>query len=430
MEELLGSAAVGLADPKLADMLAAPGLLQASPSTPELAASALRVCAESEAAAIPVGAGSKLARGRLPRKADVLLSTAALDQISNHQPADLTVSTQTGVPLKSLQAELAAAGQFLAVDPPWGDVATLGGLVACGSEGPLRRRYGALRDQLLGLRVANPDGTLTWAGGQVVKNVSGYDLTRLHTGAYGTLGLITDVNLKVWPQPEEELTVLGQGADPLPLLERLAVSPFWPLAADLFLGRAATQLGNAGQGQFLLALRFGGRASANARGQSDAVALLSGAGAPDPQVLAGADSAEFWNNAAALQPDCQSAGFAVAAIALPARNRVELLQAGSARWREAGIEFSGWGRTEHGWFHVALAGSTGLRALAGELGWLRQQCTAGRGACVFEHLPDQLAGQLDPWGPADPVAQAAMERLKTALDPRAVISPGRYLGGI
>ncbi|MYC46893.1 MAG: FAD-binding oxidoreductase [Chloroflexi bacterium] len=430
MEELLGSAAIGPADPKLAAMLAAPGLLQASPPTPELAAEALRVCAESEAAAIPVGAGSKLARGRLPRKANVLLSTAALDQVSDHQPADLTVSTQTGVPLARLQAELGAAGQFLAVDPPWGDVATLGGLVASGAEGPLRRRYGALRDQLLGLRVANPDGTLTWAGGHVVKNVSGYDLTRLHTGAYGTLGVITDVNLKVWPQPEAELTVLGTGTNPLPLLERLAVAPFWPLAADVFLGRAAARRGGAGPGQFLLALRFGGRASANARGQSDAVALLSGAGSPDPQVLAGADSVEFWKNAAALQPECQATGFAVAAIALPARQRIELLQAGLARWRKAEIEFSGWGRTEHGWFHVALAGSTGPRALAGELGWLRQQCTAGRGACVFEHLPDQLAGQLDPWGPADPVAQAAMERLKMALDPRAVISPGRYLGGI
>ena len=426
----MGPAAVGPADPSLAAILSAPGLLLATPATPELAAAALQTCADHEAAAVPLGAGSKLARGRPPRKADVLLSTAGLDQISDHQPADLTVSTQTGVTLARLQSKLAAAGQFLAVDPPWGDVATLGGLVASGAEGPLRRRYGALRDQLLGLRVANPDGTLTWAGGQVVKNVSGYDLTRLHTGAYGTLGLVTDVNLKVWPQPEAELTVLGQGADPLPLLEQLAVAPFWPLAADLFLGRAAAQLGNAGPGQFLLALRFGGRASANARGQSDAVALLSGAGSADPQVLAGADSAAFWNNAAALQADCQAAGYAVAAIALPARKRVELLQAGRARWREAGIEFSGWGRTEHGWFHVALAGSTGPRALAGELGWLRQQSTASRGACVFEHLPEQLVGQLDPWGPADPVAQAAMERLKNALDPRAVISPGRYLGGI
>ena len=302
--------------------------------------------------------------------------------------------------------------------------------VASGAEGPLRRRYGALRDQLLGLRVASPDGTLAWAGGQVVKNVSGYDLTRLHTGAYGSLGLITDVNLKVWPRPEAELTVLGLGANPLPPLEQLAVAPFWPLAADLYLGRAAVQLGEAGPGQFLLALRFGGRASANARGQSDAVALLTGAGSPDPEVLSGDDSAEFWKNAAALQQVCQASGWAVAAIALPARERIELLQAGLARWQEAGIEFSGWGRTEHGWFHVALSGATGPRVLAGELGWLRQQSTARRGACVFEHLPDRLAGQLDPWGPADPVAQAAMERLKAALDPRAVISPGRYLGGI
>ena len=411
-------------------VLEAPGLLLATPRTPALAASALRICAEMETAVIPVGSGSKLARGRIPRKADVMLSTAALNQISDHQPADLTVSTQSGVSLVRLQSELAAAGQFLALDPPWGEAATIGGLVASGAEGALRRRYGALRDQLLGLRVANPDGTLTWAGGQVVKNVSGYDLTRLHTGAYGTLGLITDANLKVWPQPEAELTVLGLCADPLPLLEQLAVAPFWPLAADLLLGRAAARLGDANPGQLLLALRFGGRASANARGQSDAVALLKGSGSPDPQVLADGDSAQFWQRAAALQQDSQATGWAVAAIALPARERVELLWAGVARWREAGIDFSGWGRTEHGWFNFALSGDAGPRVLAGELGWLRRQTTARRGACTFEYLPDQLAGQLDPWGPADPVAQAAMERLKKALDPHAVLSPGRYLGGI
>ena len=428
--EFLGPSAVEPCDPEVAAMLGASESLLVIPDSPAKAAATLRVCAERDAAAIPLGSGSKLARGRPPRRADVVISTAALNRISDYQPADLTVSTQTGVPLAHLQSELAAAGQFLAVDPPWGDVATLGGLVASGAEGPLRRRYGALRDQLLGLRVANPDGTLTWAGGQVVKNVSGYDLTRLHTGAYGTLGLITDVNLKVWPQPEAELTVLGLGEDPLPLLEQLASAPCWPLAADLFLGQSAVRLGDAGPGQFLLALRFGGRASANARGRADAIALLAGAGLPDPEVLTDGESAEFWKNAAALQAGCQAAGAAVAAIALPARQRIELANEGSARWRDAAIEFSGWGRTEHGWFQIALSGDAGPRVLAGELGWLRQQCTARRGACVFEHLPDQLAGQLDPWGPADPVAQAAMERLKSALDPRSVLSPGRYLGGI
>ena len=428
--EILGPAAVQDCEPEVAAKLGAYESLLVVPDSPAKAAATLRVCAERGVAAVPLGSGSKLARGRPPRRADVVISTAALNRISDYQPADLTVSTQTGVPLERLQSELAAAGQFLAVDPPWGNVATLGGLVASGAEGPLRRRYGALRDQLLGLRVANPEGTLTWAGGQVVKNVSGYDLTRLHTGAYGTLGLITDVNLKVWPLPEAELTVLGLGSDPLPLLEQLAVAPFWPLAADLFLGRAASHLGDAGPGQFLLALRFGGRSSANARGQADARALLTGAGSPDPVVLTGADSAEFWKGAAALQEGCQASGAAVAAIALPARQRIELAKEGSARWRDAGIEFDGWGRTEHGWFHVALSGDVGPRTLAAELGWLRQQSTARRGACVFESLPKQLSGQLDPWGPVDPVAQAAMVRLKSALDPRAVLSPGRYLGGI
>ncbi len=430
MADLLGPQAVTPADPELTRPLGDSGQLLAVPPTPELAAAALLVCAECDAAAIPLGSGTKLTRGRRPRRADVLLSTAALGHISDYQPADLTVSTQAGVRLSDLQSELSSAGQFLAVDPPWGDVASLGGLVASGAEGPLRRRYGALRDQLLGLRVANPDGTLSWAGGQVVKNVSGYDLTRLHTGAYGTLGLITDVNLKVWPQPEEELTVLGLSAAPLPLLEQVAAAAFWPLAADIFVGGAAARLGEAGPEQFLLALRFGGRPSANARGQADARAIFALAGGPPPTVLIGQASAGFWQEASRLQPDCQSADAAVAAIALPARPRFELLQAGLERWRRAEIGFAGWGRTEHGWAHVALAGAASPRTLAGELGWLRQQTTALRGTCVFERLPVTLAEQLDPWGPSDPVAQAAMVRLKEALDPRAVLAPGRYLGGI
>ena len=414
----------------LAGSLGSAGALLATPATPRLVAATLAVCAECDAAAIPLGSGSKLARGRPPRQADVLLSTAALDDISDYQPADLTVSTQSGVRLARLQSELATAGQFLAVDPPWGEVATLGGLVASGAEGPLRRRYGALRDQLLGLRVANPDGSLSWAGGQVVKNVSGYDLTRLHTGAYGTLGVITDVNLKVWPRPEGELTVLGRSAAPLPLLERIAVAPFWPLAADIFMGEAAARLGGAGPEQFLLALRFGGRASANARGMADARAIFADVGAPAPAVLAGDESAAFWARVARLQPDSQAAAATVAAIALPARQRFELLQSGMARWRQAEIEFSGWGRTEHGWVHLAISGVASQRRLAGELGWLRQQAVARRGACVFERLPGALSGQLDPWGPADPVAHAAMTRLKQRMDPSAVLAPGRYLGGI
>ena len=430
LESILGPKAVAECGPESSAALGASDPLLAVPDSPEKAAATLRVCAEMGVAAVPLGSGSKLARGRRPRRADVVISTAGLDRITDYQPADLTVSTQAGVSLSRLQAELAGAGQFLAVDPPWGDAATLGGLVASGAEGPLRRRYGALRDQLLGMRVANPDGTLAWAGGQVVKNVSGYDLTRLHTGAYGTLGLITDVNLKVWPRPEQELTVLALGTNLLPLLERLATAAFWPLAADVFLGRAAVGLGGAGEGQFLLALRFGGRASANARGQTDAIALLASSGSPSQEVLIGEASGGFWETAAGLQPDCQAAGAAVAAIALPARQRIELLQAASNRWAGQDIGFSGWGRTEHGWAHVALDGACDPRTLAGELGWLRQQCAARRGACVFEHLPDPMVGQLDPWGPEDPVAQAAMLRLKQALDPDAVLSPGRYLGGI
>ena len=124
--EILGSPAVAECDPDVAAKLGSSESLLVIPDSPAKAAAALRVCAKREAAAVPMGSGSKLERGRPPRRADVVISTAALNRVTDLQPADLTVSTQTGVPLARLQSELASAGQFLAVDPPWWPAAPKG----------------------------------------------------------------------------------------------------------------------------------------------------------------------------------------------------------------------------------------------------------------------------------------------------------------
>lgn len=137
----------------------------------------------------------------------LVISTCKLDQVVEHRAGDFTVTVQAGHPLVALQAMLAEAGQWLPVDWPWGSgrdgeqSGSVGGLVARGLAGGLRQRHLGVRDQVIGIKVMRTDGTIAKAGGQVVKNVAGYDLMRLMTGSWGSLGLITEVTLRTLPKP-------------------------------------------------------------------------------------------------------------------------------------------------------------------------------------------------------------------------------------
>ena len=132
---------------------------------------------------------------------DIELSTTHLSGVVDHVPADLTVSVGTGTRVAELRAALARAGQFLPLDPPHGDEATIGGVIAANSNGFWRARYGAVRDLLIGTQTALTDGTVARAGGRVVKNVAGYDLDKLLVGSFGTLGVIIEATLKILPVP-------------------------------------------------------------------------------------------------------------------------------------------------------------------------------------------------------------------------------------
>src|SRR4051794_28426285 len=165
-----------------------------------------RVLAEGRPVRI-VGGGTKMSWGR-PVQAEREVSTAGLDRIVEHNAGDLTAVLEAGVPFAAAQEQFAEAGQMLALDPP-DRGATIGGVVATGDSGPLRARYGAPRDLVLGLRAALPDGSLIKSGSKVIKNVAGYDLGKLLAGAYGTLGAIVEVAVRLHPRPERTATAAG-----------------------------------------------------------------------------------------------------------------------------------------------------------------------------------------------------------------------------
>jgi glycolate oxidase FAD binding subunit len=190
----------------------------------------------------PVGGGTKLAWGGSAGDA-VDLETGGLDQILEHNVGDFTAVLQAGVRLVDAQAAFAAEGQMLALDPPLGagDGATVGGMIATADSGPMRHRYGGVRDLVVGMTVVLSDGTIAKSGGKVIKNVAGYDLAKLFAGSYGTLGLIGQVSVRLHPLPGEHATASGASDDPQRLHEaaaELARHPSRPTASTSP-GRAA-----------------------------------------------------------------------------------------------------------------------------------------------------------------------------------------------
>src|SRR4051812_43647934 len=204
------------------------------PGSPEEAAELLRSLGEAGKPLRPRGGGTKLDWGGLGEPTVVDVETTGMARILEHNVGDLTAVLEAGVPLAEAQATFAEDDQMLALDPPLGegDAATVGGMVATGDSGPLRHRYGGVRDLVVGISVALSDGTLAKAGGKVIKNVAGYDLGKLFAGSYGTLGLIVSVTVRLHPRPVATATAAGTMDDPDGLARAATLLAGLPLEAD------------------------------------------------------------------------------------------------------------------------------------------------------------------------------------------------------
>ncbi len=205
-------------------------LVVAEPSSAETLAALLAFADGEGLRVLPRGGGTHTGMGFPPTGGEIALSLAALNAIIEHAPHDQTVTVQTGLPLARLQAHLARTGQWLALDPPLRPGATVGGLIATAVAGPRRLRYGGVRDQILGVQVALADGTIARGGGKVVKNVAGYDLPKLFTGALGTLGVVLSASFRLYPLPADSRTLLCAAPQPEPLFD--AVRSHHRLDAD------------------------------------------------------------------------------------------------------------------------------------------------------------------------------------------------------
>jgi glycolate oxidase FAD binding subunit len=379
-------------------------LQRIAPATAEEAAEALRVAAGAGRRLRIRGGGTKLGWGRPTAAPDAELSTAALDEIVEHNEGDLTAVVQAGVPFARAQEAFARAGQMLSLDPPDGDgAATIGGIVATADSGPLRHRYHGVRDLVLGVQLALPDGSVARAGSRVIKNVAGYDLAKLVSGAYGTLGLVAELTLRLHPLPPATVTLVGRGSDAAAVATTASDLAHRPLELD-----ALDVAWEGGAGTVLA--RVGG-ATATQRAAA-ALALLAEAGLDGEAVE---DDHALWERQRGAQ---RSAGGIVVRVSTTQDGLGTVLAAA----RDAGGRVAG--RAALGLVWVTLpaeAGPEGVRELRARL---------APAPCVVLDAPEAVREAVDPWGEPDPAQVALMRRVKERFDPLGTCNPGIFVGGI
>ncbi|HEX4363028.1 MAG TPA: FAD-binding oxidoreductase [Solirubrobacteraceae bacterium] len=379
-----------------------------SPASAQEAAELLRGYAARGIAVRIAGAGTK-PWGGTGAEYGVELHTTGLSKVVEYNRGDLTAVVQPGASLRELGELFAAEGQMLALDAPLGegDAATIGGAVATADSGPLRHRYGALRDLVLGTTVALPDGTLARAGGKVIKNVAGYDLAKLFTGAFGTLGLITEIAVRLHPRPPLQATATGTTDEPA-VLQKAAIA-----LSGSSLEAQALDVRWEGQSGSVLA-RFAGVA---ALGQAEAAERLlaelglDAAATEDDDALWAAQRADqrAVDGGAVVRVSGRPAGLADACIAA----------------QIAGATLVG--RAALGIWWLALPASA-----PGELvtAIARLRKVLAPAPCVVLDAPVSVRAHLDPWDHVEDPSVILMRRVKERFDPTRTCNPGIFVGGI
>lgn len=383
-----------------------------APGMAQDVARVLCYCSSAGLAIIVRGGGTKLGLGNRPHKADLVLSTERLNRVIEHAWDDMTATVEAGCTIDTLQSALREHGQMLAADPGQPEQATVGGVLATAESGTLRIRYGAIRDLVLGLEMALPDGSVIKAGGKVVKNVAGYDLTKLAIGSLGTLGVITRAVFRLHPVPFGSTTystALTSASDAVKVA--LAI-------LDSHLVYTGLQIRAQRAGQITIDVRFEGIAESL---QDQFVKLGSVA---DGYQFTGAVG-EVWTAQTKLFANATNSVICKCSV-LPAQ--IGLLC--DAVFRQAELA---------GLAAMLVAQGTGLaevrldaaspRAYAEMVKALRGELDRLEGTLIVQRCPVSMKDELDLWG-AGKDTLPLMCQIKEQFDPARILNPGRFVGGI
>ncbi len=382
-----------------------PGLVASPLGTGEVAA-VMRVASSAGLSVVARGAGTKLDWGNPPASADLMVDLSRMSRVIEHEAGDLVARVEAGTSLAQLTEVLGSKGQRFPVDEVVAG-STVGGVVSTGLSGPLRYMYGAVRDLVLGITVVRADGVVAHAGSKVVKNVAGYDLAKLFTGSYGTLGIVTELALKLKPVPVARSFVVAAFPSPrdlTPFLSALLSCQAAPTAIEI--ERTAPSL------PVQMSVLIEGRPRSVELRAAEVATLLGGGEpfvTPPPGwgQLPGPVTLKLTAVLSAVPSLVEQASSIALKLGLPAR------VTGSAG---TGVLFMG------------LPDRVPPVVLAALVADLRAVCDDLGGHAVVLRAAAALKSQLDPWGPVPGID--LMRRIKESFDPDRRLAPGRFIGGI
>jgi len=382
------------------------------PATADEVSAILQWASRETLSVLVRGAGTKLGWGAPPRLIDILMSTVRLNAVVAHRHGDLTATIQAGATLASVNRLLGRHRQWIPLDPPAADRATIGGLVATNDSGPRRHRYGAPRDLIIGVELARADGRLAKGGGIVVKNVAGYDLPRLMTGSFGSLGVIVTATFKLYPLTAASRTLVVEcptAADLGALTGRILSSHLTPTALEF-----ATH-------PLRLLVRFES-IEASVGQQCETAATLIAESGFSARAVSGSDEDQLWNQHGTFADADQCALLKISVLPADLAGTLGLIERLSGKRGYAAA-----GRAGAGVFRLSILGEVQLqkRVIEG----LRDAFPLGRGSAIVVHGSDELKTHVDVWGPIGD-SLPLMRAVKQQFDPAGILSAGRGPGGL
>ncbi len=384
------------------------GAIAVAPENAEQVSAILRCADENSLSITPYGAGTKQGWGN-PVSPALILHTRRLNALRDHTWQDMTATVEAGCSWSSMQSALARHGQFVALDPLWPDSATIGGIVATNDSGTLRLKYGSLRDLIIGMTIVLADGTIARTGGKVVKNVAGYDLHKLMTGAFGTLGIITEVTFRLHsvPQHTRSFTVTSSTAGPLGSLLLKLIDSHLGCQSIQLRGSGLRGSGSQPDGRFALDIRLCALPEVLDTQAAPLAALAQSFALTVDH--AGTDAWHAWQN--------QAGHAEVLTI------KASMLPSEIAHFAETVDGLGGSSVTQATGIMLARFPSTAVPHLT----QLRLELEAAGGSLTVLGRP--AGTHLDLWG-TPPDTLVLMREIKRRFDPNGILNPGRFLGGI
>ena len=420
-------------------------------------------------AIVPRGSGSKMSFGNSLKRLDLVLCTTRMNHMLDVDTANLTITVEAGVKFRDVQARLATeddrcylpledlategdeficsdrshSGCFLPIDPPFSEKATMGGIVAANSNGPRRLLYNLLRDYILGVRFVAPNGDIVGAGGKTVKNVSGYDISKLMIGSLGTLGIICEMTFKLLPLPEKMETLLFS-FDTLSaaydFTDRIFETRLLPAAIEILNAAAASHLKSdappdLASGGFVVAIALEAFDEAVERMSTETREMARGLGATEAVRLQDHEHLQFWLAVSSLDAALETkfSGLIRAKLNYRISEWKDMLEFAENTLSKSNLVSAISANAGCGICTVSLlmdeSGNGPVDKATKAMGTLLEHSRKAGGNLVIQYAPAHIKKDLSIWGdmPSDFVV---MKRVKENVDPSGIMSPGRFVGGL